>query len=282
MDTSGVMGIALKMAGMNSIPGDSGIWVPGKRVKKVLFAIDAGPPEILLAKEQGFDLLIAHHPVGPARLTFSRVVRRHVGFMTEKGVPRAVAVRAAEELAERIEVRTHPANYLHEVEFAKMLGLPFMNIHLPIDQITRDFLLKAIDGSGARTVGELIEKLERIREFRAAETRVELRNGKRGDRLGKWVLVFAAGTNGGYPVAKAYYDHGIDTVIYLHVDYDELLKIRKDGRGSLIVLGHMAGDSIGINLFLDELKEKGLTVSTIGVVGRGSGSARHLSDLSDW
>jgi Duf34/NIF3 (NGG1p interacting factor 3) len=266
LDTSGVMRLALNLSGLKAIPADSGIWVPGKRIRRVLFAVDAGPPELLLAKESGYDLLIAHHPVGPARLTFSEVVRRHLGFMVEKGVPRRVAEEATEGLARRIDVRAHPGNYMHDVEFAEALGMPFMNIHLPIDQVTRGALLRAIVRARARTAGGLIRSLEKIPEFAKAKTRIELRMGERSNQLGKWVLVFAAGTNGGYPVAKAYFDHGINTVIYLHVDYDELLKIKKDCRGNLIVLGHMAGDSIGINIFLRELRARGLRADTLGVI----------------
>lgn len=266
MDTTAIMRLALGMARFDGVPSDSGVWVPGSGIKKVLFSIDAGAAEIMLAKERGYDLLIAHHPVGPARLSFSRVVSRHIGFMTEKGVPKRVATEATSELVSRIEVRSHPANYLHEVDVAKKLKMPFMNIHLPIDQVTRGVLLRAIDDSNAKTVGELISKLGRIREFRRAKTKIELRMGKREDPLGSWVLLFAAGTNGGYPVAKAYFEHGLDTVIYLHIDYDELVRLRRECAGNLVILGHMAGDSIGINLFLEELRNKGIEADTLGVV----------------
>lgn len=266
MDTTQIMSLALGRAGFDRIPADSGIWVPGKEIKKVLFSIDAGGPEILLAKEGGYDLLIAHHPVGPAMLTFSKVVRRHLGFMLEKGVPRNEAEAAVRGLTARIDVRAHPSNYMHEVEFARRVKMPFMNIHLPIDQITRDFLLSAIGKSRAKTVGGLIKNLSEILEFRKAMTVIELRMGAPKNPLGNWVLLFAAGTNGGYPVAKAYYDHGVDTVIYLHIDYDELVKLRNECKGNLVILGHMAGDSIGINIFLKDLRRHGVRVDTIGVV----------------
>ena len=268
MDTSQIMRLALSMAGMRSIPADSGVWVKGKGIRRVLFAIDGGAPELLLAKQLGYDLLVAHHPVGPARLTFSRVVRRHVDFMVEKKVPREIVERATAELTAKLDVRAHPANYMHEVEVARMLGIAYMNIHLPIDQITRDFLLAAIKRSGAKTVGGMIRSLEKIPEFKKAKTRIELRMGDPDSPLGNWVLVFAAGTNGGYPVAKAYFDHGVNTVVYLHVDYEELGKLRKEARGNLVVLGHMAGDSIGVNIFLKELARRGVQADTLGVVRR--------------
>ena len=261
------MNLALKMAGMRDIPGDSGIWVPGRKVRKALFAIDAGAPEIILAKQMGYDLLIAHHPVGPARLTFSEVVKRHTCFMVEKGVPRKAADKATKGLVEKIDIRAHPANYMHEVDVARALRMPFMNIHLPIDQITREFLITTIKQANAKTVGELVAKLNRIKEFSLAKTKIEVRLGSPKNLMKKWALVFAAGTNGGYAVAKAYFDHEVDTVIYLHIDFEELARLRKDGNGNLVVLGHMAGDSIGINLFLSRLEKMGVQSDKIGVIG---------------
>jgi len=266
LDTSEIMGLALRMAKFDRIPADSGIWVPGKGIRKALFAIDGGTAEIAVAESLGYDALIAHHPMGPARLRLHKVVARQVGFMVEKGVPKKVAEAAAEQLARRVEVRAHPANYLQDVDLARRLGLPLMNVHLPIDQVTRDFLLDAIKRSRARTVGGLVSSLEGIREFARAKTRIETRLGSPDNPLGNWALVFAGGTNGGYPVAKAYFDSGVDTVIYLHVDYDDLLRLKKEGKGNLVVLGHMAGDSIGINLFLDELQKEGVKADTLGVV----------------
>jgi hypothetical protein len=260
------MRLALDMAGFDRLPADSGIWVPGRGIRRALFSLDAGPPEIILAKQAGYDLLIGHHPVGPARLTFSRVVRRHIEFMREKGVPRREAEEAVRELTTRIDVRAHTSNYMHDVEFARKMEMPYMNIHLPIDQITRDFLLSAIRRSRAETVGGLIRDLGRIPEFRHAKTRIELRMGEDANPLGNWVLLFAAGTNGGYPVAKAYYEHGTDTVIYLHIDPEELQKLKREQRGNLIIMGHMAGDSIGINIFLKELRNRGVACDTIGVI----------------
>ncbi|HMD78722.1 MAG TPA: hypothetical protein VKF39_01920 [Nitrososphaerales archaeon] len=266
LDTSQVMRLALDIAGFDKIPTDSGIWVPGRGIKRALFSVDAGPSEVILAKQAGYDLLIGHHPVGPARLTFSSVVMRHIDFMLEKKVPRREAEEAVRELITRIDVKAHASNYMHDVEFARTMKMPYMNIHLPIDQITRDFLLAAISKSKARTVGGLIRDLSRIPEFRDARTKIELRMGNDADPLGKWVLLFAAGTNGGYPVAKTYYEHGMDTVIYLHIDPEELLKLRKEHLGNLIILGHMAGDSIGINIFLRELRKRGVACDTIGVI----------------
>ena len=58
---------------------------------------------------------------------------------------------------------------------------------------------------------------------------------------GRWALVVAAGTNGGYPIAKLYFQHGIDTVIYLHIDYNDVLKMQDEQlHGNLVILGHLS------------------------------------------
>ena len=268
MDTARVMKLALDMAGMKSMPGDTCVVVPSKDVRRALFAIDVGEAEILLAKQLGFDLVIAHHPIGVARIKFHEVVGRHEEFMVEKGVPRGTAKRLAAELAEMVEVRNHPANYRAIGDFAKMAGVALMNIHQPLDQITRNVLLDEISESEGRTVGDAIKKLGLLPEFRNAATRIELRMGSKGSKLGKWVLVFAAGTNGGYPIAKAYFENGVNTVVYLHIDQGELQKLKAECKGNLVVLGHMAGDSIGINEYLSALRAAGVVVETIGVVKR--------------
>lgn len=266
MNTEQIMEVALKMAKMKKTPSDSGIYVRGAGLKRALFSIDVDTAEVLLGRELGCDAVIAHHPIGRAVIEFSKVVHRHVDFMVEKGVPRKVAEDATKQLVERIEVRRHPANYEGVVSAARELRMPLMNIHLPIDQITREYLLKRIQSSKAKTVGALISKLGQIPEFNVAATRIELIMGKPRNPLGRWVLVFAAGTNGGYPVAKAYFENGIDTIIYLHIDYEELVRLRKECSGNLIVLGHIAGDSIGINMFLRELLRHRVSSRRIGVL----------------
>ncbi len=260
------MQIALARAGMNEIPPDSGIFVPGQGIEKVLFAIDAGTAELALAKELGCDLVIAHHPIGEALISFSKVVNRHFDFMIEHGVPRGTAEDAARQLVERVEIRNHPANYTHTVRAAQLLEMPLMNIHQPLDEITRQLLMNRLTNSETETVGDVVRALEELPEFKMAATKISVRVGREENEAGKVALVFGAGTNGGYPVAKAYFDNGVDTVIYLHIDYEDVRRLREEGKGNLIVLGHMAGDSIGINVFNKELRSRGLEVIALDVL----------------
>jgi hypothetical protein len=82
-----------------------------------------------------------------------------------------------------------------------------------------------------------------------------------------WALVVAAGTNGGSSIAKLYYQYGISTVIYLHIDYTDLVKLKEEKiEGNLVVLGHLAGDSIGLNALADRLEAKGIDTVRMGII----------------
>ena len=88
--------------------------------------------------------------------------------------------------------------------------------------------------------------------------------GRAANPLGRWVVLHGAGTNGGYHVAKAAFENGIDTVVYIHVDTGHLRRIQDEfgkRRKNLVVTGHVASDSIGINVLVRALRERGLEVT---------------------
>jgi hypothetical protein len=73
--------------------------------------------------------------------------------------------------------------------------------------------------------------------------------------------------NGGYEVAKAYFNHGVGTVVYILIGVGDLARLKAEKKtGNLIVTGHIAGDSVGINPLIHELMKKGVSVTTIGII----------------
>ncbi|HEX7818341.1 MAG TPA: hypothetical protein VF419_03085, partial [Nitrososphaeraceae archaeon] len=58
-----------------------------------------------------------------------------------------------------------------------------------------------------------------------------------------------------------YFENGVSTVLYFHIDYNDLIKLRETGiQGNLVILGHLAGDSIGMNALGDKLEAEGMEV----------------------
>ncbi len=273
MDSKTIMSVALELARQKEVPPDSGIDVPVADAKRALFGIDANTGDLLMAKQLGYDVLINHHPTGgSAQVNFPEVLRKHGVLLERAGVPKEAADRAVQELLDLHGPDAHRQNYDHLPSAARLLGMPLMAIHNPCDEIGRrvmDETLRAGLREGAR-VSDAVAVLNRLPEFAKATTRIVVRMGKEENPLGKWLVIHGAGTNGGHPVAKAAFDNGIDTLFYIHVDAGALRRLWEEfgrtGPRSLVVTGHIASDSIGIDALVRELRKRGLAVDCFGGV----------------
>jgi putative NIF3 family GTP cyclohydrolase 1 type 2 len=267
MDTEGIMKIGLELANWKKLPYDSAIHVRGKNIRKVLLTIDVTVAELMLAKSIQCDAVIGHHPIGTAALNFHRVFDRHIDYMIEHKVPKDIAEHAVKKLKAKAELRAHANIYNDVVSAAKILKMPLMNIHQPCDEYMRKVILNKINSTKIKYVADIVRLVEELPEYKNAGTRVEVIYGSAKNEAGRWSLVVAAGTNGGFPIAKAYFDYGVSTVIYLHLDYNDLTKIYEEKlKGNLIVLGHLAGDSIGLNALADKLEDKQIEVIRLGII----------------
>jgi hypothetical protein len=234
MDTQQIMRTSLKLAGFKSIPADSEIHAKGRRIRKVLVAIDVGVAELLLARNLGCDAVIAHHPAGgKARINGYKVFLRHIDQLKEAGVPEDIAQKAVRPKLRVLELQHHPDNYDQTPSAAKKLRMPLVSIHSPCDEIG-------------------------CPEFRKAASKIEVRLGSPRNRAGKVAISHAAYTNGGYEIAKMYFESGIGTLSYIHIGEPDLTKLANEASGNLIVLGHIASDWLGINRLLSELEKKGV------------------------
>lgn len=266
------MKIALEEAHMDHLPKDSEIFVPGKGLKRSMFGIDIDSGELALAKQMRFDLVIAHHPSGGGTWAgFPTVLVRHQKIMEDAGVPEEEARAAVWQLQGEHGPRTHAMNYDRLPSVARMLGLAFMNIHAPADEVGRRVMHETIAAKVGKksTVGDAVEALEHLPEFARAATAILIRIGRPDAPLGKWVVSHGAGTNGGYPVASALFRNGVDTVFYIHVDAAHLRQLQKEFEGqgkNLVVTGHIASDSVGINVIIRRLRKEGLEVTAMGGV----------------
>ena len=157
--------------------------------------------------------------------------------------------------------------YIHTVAAAEKLKMPLLNIHLPCDELMRQTILAHLGTSKINVVSDLKDAIEKIDEFRNSETEIQIPYGDSSSKTSKYALVIAAGTNGGYHVAKAYFDYGISTVIYLHINGEDLARLKEDKvNGNLVILGHLAGDSIGLNLLSDALEKDGIEIVKLGIL----------------
>ena len=266
-----------ELAGCAEVPADSQVYLeaPGD-VRKLLFGVDIDLAELLYARDAGYDAVMAHHPLGEhARTDFAKVVQRQVEQMAEAGIERTVAQAAVASRLDRPHRADHMGNINRIVDSGRLIGVPFANVHLACDILTRQMIIDlftANDAAGAR-VTDALAWLDEFPEIEGGLTRPEAWIGTPTNALGRWVVAMAGGTNGGHPVFREYWAAGIDTIFAMHCAEDDLQRLRAEAPAgkNLVVTGHMATDSIGINAVIAGLQERGIEVTrTSGIVPPGA------------
>ncbi len=269
MTSEEVLQVALDLAGLEAIPGDSGIHVPGKSVRRIFATIDCDVADLLMARALRCDTVITHHPEGVASLHGWKMIARQIEQMVEWGVPVTRAEAAIQRRMQSVDLASHVRNYARVVQAAQLLNLAFLNVHLPCDVISRRLIADKVapfnQPESRATVAEVIAALQEIPELKLAATEPKVRLGA-PDRLAGRVAVGMAGyTNGGVDVLKAYFEAGVGTVLMMHFLEADLKEAREQKlTGNLVVTGHIASDSIGINIYLDDLARRGLDVIRAG------------------
>jgi len=269
MTTDQIMQLALDLSGLKEVPPDSGVHLPGDKVHRILATIDCGVDDLLLARVLRCDAVLTHHPEWTASLHGWTLIARQIDQMVECGVPVARAEAAIQRRMQSVELNSHPRNYGRVLQAAKLLNLAFLNVHLPCDIISRRIISEKMarfqHPESRATVADVIAALQEIPEQKLAATAPKIRLGA-PDRLAGRVAVAMAGyTNGGVDVLRAYVEAGVGTVLMMHFPEGDLKEARDQKlAGNLVITGHMASDSIGINVYLDELDRRGLEVIRAG------------------
>ncbi|MEK7067504.1 MAG: NGG1p interacting factor NIF3, partial [Patescibacteria group bacterium] len=73
------------------------------------------------------------------------------------------------------------------------------------------------------------------------------------------VTEFTGGTEGSKEMYEKIAAAGIGTVIGMHM-HEEHRKEAEKYHINVVIAGHMSSDSLGVNLFLDELERKGVKI----------------------
>ena len=242
---------------------------PKLEVKKIFAGIDADTAEVLLIdrlnqKGANIDLLISHHPNGSALAALHDVMDLQTESYAKVGVPINVMDSLMNERMSFIMRRIHPSNHNAPVDAARLLNVPLMALHTIWDNIGDKFMENYLDKKSFETVGEVMDYLMEIPEYieaKKGKNGPDIVSGSRNSRTGKIAVFFTGGTN---PSKEAYLQlakAGVGTLIDMHIPEDGLDELKK-AHVNVINAGHMASDSIGANLFLDELEKNGIEVVT--------------------
>lgn len=248
---------------------------PKGKVKKVMAGIDFETGEVVLAdrlneKGEGIDLMIAHHPAGGALSSLHEVMDLQVDLMASYGVPINVAEGILAERIDQVRRQLGPINHYRSVDAARLLNIPYMCLHTIWDNIGWNHMKQIFETREFDTVGEVMDELRTISEYAQAikfKAGPSIYVGSEKSRAGKVVVSeFTGGTEGAKEIYERLSHAGVGTIVSMHTSEENRDQAKKH-HINMVIAGHMASDSIGANLFLDELERRGLeVVPTAGLV----------------
>lgn len=245
---------------------------PNKKVKTILAGIEVEEAEIALAKaiNKDFDLIITHHPIGKSLAALDQVMNMQADIMAAYGIPINVAEGILKDRLAKVSRTVAPANHMRAIDAAKLANLPIMNLHTTCDNLIYDFVQKYLDRKSAswrtETVGEIISLLRKIPEYKiAAQNSAGPRifAGSPENRAGKIAVLATGGTEGAKETYEELVKAGVGTIIDMHISEDYLQEAIKSHL-NVVIAGHISSDSLGMNLFLDQLAAKGIKIIPIG------------------
>jgi putative NIF3 family GTP cyclohydrolase 1 type 2 len=236
-----------------------------KEVKRILVGIDIDVGEVLLAdrlteKGKEIDLIISHHPMGKALAVLDEAVHLQEEMMHRYGIPINVAEGILAKRIAEISRAVAPINHNRAVDAARLLGYSMLCIHTPMDNLVYQFIDRLINRRKPETVGDVVDTLKRVPEYKEAARHnagPRIFVGDKNRKAGKIApLEITGGTSGSKEMYEKLSQAGIGTIIGMHMG-EEYKKEAEKYHINVVIAGHMASDSVGINLLLDEIEKKG-------------------------
>lgn len=249
---------------------DSGIHniAEDKEIKKVMAGIDVDTAELLLSKQlEGIDLVICHHPLGKALANLGDAVEYQSDILSHYGVPINIAEALTFPRMSEVTRGVSPGNHQKTINAAKLLKVNLINVHTSCDNLVAKFLKDLIEKENPERVEDLMDLLKSIPEYKEAikiGTGPKIFVGNLDNRCGKTVLIeIAGGTSGSSKLYEKMAQAGIGTTVAMHMN-EENRKEAEVSHLNVVIAGHISSDSLGMNLFLDELQKQGIEIIPSG------------------
>ena len=236
----------------------------GREIKKVMVGIDIDTSELLMAKSLGdIDLVIAHHPVGKGLANLDAVMHLQAEVLADYGIPINVAQGLLKIRIDEVSRGISPINHFKSVDASKLLGINLINVHTPADNLVANFLRENIEKKEFVYVSEILDALKKIPEYAEAVKQgagPRLFAGSSENYCGRIAITeITGGTEGSPKIYEKMSQAGIGTIIGMHMS-EEHKKEAEKNHINAIIAGHISSDSLGLNLFLDELEKQGIEI----------------------
>jgi hypothetical protein len=234
-------------------------------VKDIMLGIDFEVGELLLAdrlRERGasVDLCVAHHPEGYALANLYRVMEMQADILAYIGVPINVAEGILDPRLNEVKRRVLVQNHTRAVDAAKLLGLPFMCLHTVADNCVTKYLQDIFNAEKPQTLADVVALLKAQPEYAESKLHgtglqvlarsISSENNIARIRAGEVFVDMTGGTGGSkWMFEKLATNTKVGTFVGMHISEDNL-EIAKENHINVVIAGHTASDSLGLNLLL--------------------------------
>jgi len=239
-----------------------------KEIKNLYVAIDTDTSEVLLVKELinsglNIDGILSHHPVGKGYYLIPGVIEIQRDNWVKFGVNKAIADKLLAKMIyeEAIEAK---GNQLGTENACKKLNIPLMCIHTPVDNIIQNFFEDLFIHKNNLSYNEALEIVNNIPECSQSAANgdkpfIVNDENKNNKNIGKFLVDMTGGVDPPDEIFSHLKKAGVDTLIGMHYGIDNIKSMKKSNISAL-VCGHMACDSIGLNIFCDSLERNGVNI----------------------
>lgn len=237
---------------------------PDKEIRTAMIGVDMEAPEILAADrliEKGvpIDLVIAHHPEGAAWARFYDVMKLQVAMLKKCGIPKHIGEILLKDRMGEVERAVGPANHLRSVDIARLLDIPYMCIHTPADNHVAAYLQGLFDKKKPKKLSGVLAILKSIPEYADALKKnagPKILIGASDKPAGRIFVDMTGGTEGPKKIFSRLSQAGIGTIVAMHLS-EEHFKSAKDEYLNVVIAGHIASDTLGLNLLFDSIEKSG-------------------------
>jgi hypothetical protein len=233
-----------------------------EEIKTALAGIDIEVGEVLLAdslrsKGRQVDLLLAHHPEGRAYANLYDVMHIQSDILSKFGVPINIAEDLMDGRIKEVERRLLPVNHSRAVDAARLLGIPFLCLHTPADNMVASYLQRLFDEKKPYLLGDVMAILKDIPEYKDAGLNTvgpRIFLGVKNRKAGKIFVDMTGGTEGAKEIFQILTTSGVSTIVAMHLS-EEHRKEAEKNHLNVIIAGHISSDNLGLNLLLDKITQ---------------------------
>ncbi len=236
---------------------------PDLDVTQILVGIDIGVGELLVAnqlRQSGIavDAVLSHHPLGKALAGLTDVMGIQTDILIKQGVKDAAAKGLMERRIGEVARRLHGQNHEQVVDAARLLGIPLLCCHTPADNHVASYLQTLMERRHPKKLEDVVELLLKEPEYQEAALRgagPHILAGEPDDKAGRILVDMTGGAEGSKETFARLSQLGINTLLIMHYSEGHYQKVKNEYL-NVVNAGHIASDTLGINLILDKLERQ--------------------------